>query len=421
VKTALEALDEAPKAWLSGTHRTVAPETTLERFLPLASRMGITRLSDVTGLDTLGVPIWMACRPNSRSLAVSQGKGLTHVAAKASAFMESAETWHAESVALPMRYLSRRDLAAQADVVEVEGLPLSRHGAFHPDRPILWAEGHDLTTGAPVWLPLELVGADFTDPPPAGSGCFAATTNGLASGNSLTEAIAHGLYEVIERDALSLWRLRGGPAQASTRIDPASLTGDAAASVMERFGRAGMDVGIWDVTGDIGVPVFQCVIAARDAGLGEGGLFDAELGSGCHPDPEVALLRALTEAAQARTTFIAGSRDDFDPDAWKPDMRSSRRQSARQWLDAAGGHGDMRDFRSLASGAGPTVRGDLAWTAERIAAAGIGPILYADLTRPDLGLPVARVVVPGLEGAFRGGEGDFVPGRRARAVLEAGR
>ena len=72
----------------------------------------------------------------------------------------------------------------------------------------------------------------------------------------------------------------------------------------------------------------------------------------------------------------------------------------------------------LASNAGPTVRGDLAWTAERVAAAGIGPVLYADLTRPDLGLPVARVVVPGLEGAFRGTEGDFVPGRRARAIME---
>ena len=420
VRTGLAALDEAPKAWLAGTHRTVAPETTLERFLPLASRMGITRLSDVTGLDTLGIPVWMACRPNSRSLAVSQGKGLTHAAAKASAFMELAETWHAESVALPMRYMSRRDLAAQADVVEVDGLPLSRHGAFHPDRPILWVEGRELLTHALVWLPLELVGADFTDPPPAGSGCFAATTNGLASGNSLTEAIAHGLYEIIERDALALWRLKGGPVQTSTRIDPASLTGDAVTSVIERFDSAKLDVGLWDVTSDIGVPVFQCVIAGREAGSGDGGLFDAELGSGCHPDPEVALLRALTEAAQARTTFIAGSRDDFDPDAWTPGTRLSRRQAARQWLDT-GVRGGMRDFRSLASHAGPTVRGDLARTVERIAAASAGPVLYADLTRPDLGLPVARVVVPGLEGAFRGGEGDFVPGRRARAVIEAGR
>ena len=421
LKRGLEALDEAPKAWLAGTHRAVAPEATLERFLPLASRMGITRLSDVTGLDTLGLPVWMACRPNSRSLAVSQGKGLTHAAAKASAFMESAETWHAESVALPMRYLSRRDLAAQAEVVEIDGLPHSTQRPFHPDRPILWVEGRELLEGAPVWLPLELVGADFTDPPPPGSGCFAATTNGLASGNSLTEAIAHGLYEVIERDALTLWRLKGGPALAATRIDPASLTGEAVTTVMERFERARMDVGIWDVTSDIGVPAFQCVIAGRDAGLGDGELFDAELGSGCHPDPEVALLRALTEAAQARTTFIAGSRDDFDPDVWKPDARSSRRQSARAWLDSEGEPHPARDFRSLASHAGPTVRGDLAWTAERVAAAGIGPVLYADLTRPDLGLPVARVVVPGLEGAFRGSEGDFVPGRRARAITGANR
>ena len=57
MKPGLAALDEAPKAWLAGTHRTVAPEATLERFLPLAPCMGITRLSDVTGLDRLGLPV----------------------------------------------------------------------------------------------------------------------------------------------------------------------------------------------------------------------------------------------------------------------------------------------------------------------------------------------------------------------------
>ena len=53
------------------------PEATLARVLKLAPALGITRLSTVTGLDRLGVPVAVACRPNSRSLAVFQGKGLT--------------------------------------------------------------------------------------------------------------------------------------------------------------------------------------------------------------------------------------------------------------------------------------------------------------------------------------------------------
>ncbi|EWY37662.1 hypothetical protein N825_16555 [Skermanella stibiiresistens SB22] len=405
----LAALDEAPKAWRDGAHRAVPPEVTLKRFLPLASRFGITRLSDVTGLDRLGVPVWMACRPNSRSLAVNQGKGLTHAAAKASAFMEAAETWHAEHVALPLRHQSWRDLAAAAPIADVESLPRSKQGGFHPDRPILWAEGRDLLSGAPVWLPLELVGADFTDPPPAGSGCFPATTNGLASGNSLTEALAHGLCEVVERDAITLWRRAGGPDRAGTRLDLDTVEDAAARGLLARFDRVGIDVGVWDVTSDIGVPAFLCAIAGKAPEAG-----DAELGSGCHPDAGVALSRALTEAAQARTTFIAGSRDDFDPDAWNPDTRAERWHTARRWLSVGG---SRRDFRAIQSIAGPTVRSDVATVSDRLATVGVGPILYADLTRPEFGLPVVRVVVPGLEAADRGSEGDYLPGRRARGVV----
>ena len=59
-----------------GTHRLVAPNATLERVRPFMAVMGITRVANVTGLDTIGIPVVMVVRPNSRSLAVSQGKGL---------------------------------------------------------------------------------------------------------------------------------------------------------------------------------------------------------------------------------------------------------------------------------------------------------------------------------------------------------
>ena len=60
------------------------------------ARFGITRLADVTGLDCIGIPVWMAVRPNSKTLAVSQGKGLSNAAAQASAVMEAAEVATAE-------------------------------------------------------------------------------------------------------------------------------------------------------------------------------------------------------------------------------------------------------------------------------------------------------------------------------------
>ena len=100
------ALKDETKRFRDGTHRVVDPAVTLARVMPLAPRMGITRVAVLTGLDTIGIPVAAAIRPNSRSIAQHQGKGATLDAAKASAVMEAAETWHAESVALFERTLA---------------------------------------------------------------------------------------------------------------------------------------------------------------------------------------------------------------------------------------------------------------------------------------------------------------------------
>ena len=72
------------KAYLRGTHRQRPPAETVARVRQLMPVMGITRVANVTGLDFVGVPVVMVTRPNSRSLAVSQGKGLDLDTAKAS-------------------------------------------------------------------------------------------------------------------------------------------------------------------------------------------------------------------------------------------------------------------------------------------------------------------------------------------------
>ena len=89
------------KRYTTGTHRVFAPEETLERMRPHWRKLGVTRFADVTGLDRIGIPVIMAIRPNSRSVAVSQGKGVHLAAAKASALMETVETWHAERISAP--------------------------------------------------------------------------------------------------------------------------------------------------------------------------------------------------------------------------------------------------------------------------------------------------------------------------------
>jgi YcaO-like protein with predicted kinase domain len=81
---------------LKGTIRQISPRETIERARSVFANVGITRVANVTGLDSIGVPTWIAVRPLARSLSVSQGKGLTHELAVASAVMECIEFHHAE-------------------------------------------------------------------------------------------------------------------------------------------------------------------------------------------------------------------------------------------------------------------------------------------------------------------------------------
>src|SRR5919109_1607731 len=209
----------ALKGHRRGTHRLVAPGATIERIAPLKARMGITRVANVTGLDRIGIPVVMVCRPNSRSIAVSQGKGLDLDAARASGLMESVESYHAERIDLPLKLASLQELRDRHRVVDVDALPKSTHSRFRPSLRILWIEGRDLISDAAVWLPYEAVHADYTLPQPTGSGCFLASTNGLASGNHPLEGITHAFWEVAEPASNAIWsRLyRGGRDQ--TRLD----------------------------------------------------------------------------------------------------------------------------------------------------------------------------------------------------------
>src|SRR5262249_47992169 len=98
VRTSIPAI----KAFREGTDRTASPEATLARVAPLMAAMGITRVANLTGLDRLGLPTVAVARPNARSISVSQGKGVTLAAAKASGLMESIEGYHAEHITLPL-------------------------------------------------------------------------------------------------------------------------------------------------------------------------------------------------------------------------------------------------------------------------------------------------------------------------------
>jgi YcaO-like protein with predicted kinase domain len=297
--------EPALKGFRSGTHRLIAPGETIERVLRYAPIMGITRVADITGLDTVGLPTVMVCRPNGRSLSVSQGKGLTLDAARASGLMESVESFHAERVLHPLKLASYEELRYTHRTTDVTALPQYNGSRFHPQLPILWVEGFDLIQREHVWVPFDCVHCDYTARGQTLESGFICSSNGLASGNHLLEAIVHGLWEVIERDVRARWMLRDQAARDATRVDPASIDDSDCRLVLDRLDHAGVAVAIWDVASDAGIPCFTCSIIDREEHPLRP-LFGAS-GSGCHAVRSIALLRALTEAAQARLTLITGA------------------------------------------------------------------------------------------------------------------
>jgi len=391
----------------------MAPERTLERLLPVRAQVGVTRVAVVTGLDTVGIPVVMVCRPNGRSLSVSQGKGVDLVSAKVSGIMEAVEAWHAEHVLLPLRLATYRELAAVAPVVDVEQLPRPARSRFHPDLSILWAEGTDVFSGGRLWVPYESVHLDYRVTGPQGTGCFLANGTGLAAGNHVLEAVSHALCEVVERDAFALWDERPPEDREARQVDLDGVTDPGCRRLLDAFAQAGVGVLASDLTTDVGLPVFSVTVVNREPDPLR--RFPAAMGGGCHPDRAVALSRALTEAAQARLTLIAGTRDDFTPGYYRqlkdPDMLATH--LAR--LGAAA----TRSFADVAHVPAATLDEDVTNELDRLKAVGVRQAVLVDLTRPELGIPVVRMVVPGLEGWTDKADAN-VPGERRRVFRESG-
>src|SRR5262249_33415189 len=182
-------------------------------------------------------------------------------------------------------------------------------GLFDPAGEIDWIEGSDLLQGESCWVPAEIVHTDYTLPQP--DGYFLAGSNGLASGNHLTEAINAALYELVERDAVALWIAQPLRWRASCALDLTSVDDPDCRTLLARYEAAEIAVRVWNVTTDVGIAAFLCEI--RDLSAGDPQQPTRFHGSGCHADRAIALTRALTEAAQTRLTYIAGIRDDLPP------------------------------------------------------------------------------------------------------------
>jgi ribosomal protein S12 methylthiotransferase accessory factor len=398
--------DAGVKRIFGGANRTRLPVDTLEQLLPIKHRFGITRLANVTGLDRVGLPVALAIRPNSRSVAVSQGKGVSLDEAKASALMEAIELWHAENLLRPLLFASHSELSRDHLTVDVARLPRTLHNRYTDNLRLHWIEGTNLVTGKQVLVPYQMVHANYTHPLEPGHGCFAASTNGLASGNHPLEAICHSICEVVERDAVTLWHHLPASLRAVTMIDPATIDCSLCNDILRTIRQAGLEVALWDVTSDVGIATFCCLITDEGDPQGHVGL-----GTATHINKAAALAKSLTEAVQTRMNYITGSRDDLKMEEFMSQGRAQKAREARTLLRKAM---PMRDFKLVPSRETATFHEDVEWLIERLASIGISEVTCVDLSSNIDNIFVVRIVIPGLEAPHD--DDTFVPGPRALAV-----
>ncbi|GAA2479715.1 YcaO-like family protein [Winogradskya humida] len=364
------------KVRLPGTDRARPPAETFVMAERAAAIVGVTRVADITRLDTIGIPTFQAVRPLSATLAVSQGKGVTPELARLSAVMESVEIWHAEQPLTAELTASPREVAHRL-TYDVYALTPSVPSVLHDGLPLDWVPARSLDGGALTLVPVDVVGLSLQRRdgwhPPA----FLSSTNGLASGNTVVEATLHGLYEVIERDAVTA--ALAGSGVPGVRVAPESLGSAVADGLSELIDRAGVTLEVRLLASPTGLPCFLAWLACDDYPA-------AMFGFGCHLDPEIALTRAVTEAAQTRLSYIAGARDDLHDDI--DDAGSKRRR------EPAGTAAGLRDLLA------PPVRHeslleDLVHVTAVATAAFGHPPLVAELTRAEIGVPVVKVIAPG--------------------------
>jgi ribosomal protein S12 methylthiotransferase accessory factor YcaO len=413
---------QSRKKWtVNGTSRIKPAHETLNNVMPISKKIGVTRLADITDMDVLRIPNYSAVVPGTEDyIWVYSGKGPTKRHAMASALMESIERYSS----LPSGWLGKfvrssySELSKTHKVLHPDKIVEPMRFVYHTNMMMDWLPGHDLVSGEEIMVPASIALFRYTPPPPAINPFSYFHTNGLASGNVMEEAVCHALCEVIERDAMSLADLRASaipfhilrtivhslnaaafsvsPILSDRFVDDPSIFPDVdieeinfepVKSLVEKFRQAGISLMVKDITSDIGIPTFNASSVewiSHDYG------YLAE-GHGTHPDARIALLRAITEVSQTRAANIQGARDDLRKIKYNDKNTDDRR--AWQFLRST----KKIKFSEVPTFFNEDILDDINLILYRLKNVGLNQVIIVDLTNQDIGIPVVRAIVPGLE------------------------
>lgn len=366
-----------------GKIRSFDNSYTLRKVWPLRQAIGITRITDLTELDYIGIPVISAIRPavDTDQITATQGKGLKKNEALVSALMEAVERFscaHYKSI-----YQVSFNIDNPQFVLANIAYPHQWEGQV-----LEWIESVSLKNGSKKYL----LAADVLFPYHTPKGInrpVRPSTTGISSGNTLAEALLSGVFEVIERDASTKFLIEEGNVSF---LDLNSVKSPSERALLDLFKDAKIDIQVFDLSALSTISVYYASILNSE-GIGPD---IACAGQGAHLLPEIALRRALTEAAQSRIVALQGSREDLirhDSD-WTGAYNYFKEKREQRKLKAlkTGGIKSMPKHS-------PSINSfqDLMYkTLNKLAYAGYEEIYYTDLTHKNIGIPVVHVCIPGM-------------------------
>jgi ribosomal protein S12 methylthiotransferase accessory factor len=372
--------------YFEGTHRVIDPLKTITNYEKKLKIAGITRLSEITGLDRVGIPVYSAIRPTAQKGGVSvySGKGVKKYQAKASAMMEGFERYSAEYQTSDDKRIITGALDEIENFIDPNSLILPKNERFDFDN-LEWIKTLDIVSENEYYVPANSVFHPYIS---SKDKLFKSNTNGLASGNVLEEAVLHGIFEIIERDAWSIFEVTK---KNRKEISLSSIENPLINSLINKFKKENINIKLLDLTADIKIPTIA--VSADDELLKDPALLT--LGVGTHLDPKIAILRALTEAAQSRVTQIHGTREDTTrADFMRKAGYERMKKINKHYFEETDDKINVEDLENKSSNSLKTC---IQIAIDELKKVSLDKVLFTNLTRKELRVSVVRVIIPEAE------------------------
>ena len=378
-------LKECPKVYILETHRSKTPADTLQFIERIKQTAGMLSFRNATEVDRIGIQVFTCdrIRPDG-SMTSHTGKGISPIQAQVSITMEAIERYCSE---FRKEYLEKlvkgsyRNLKSKLNILDPQDLVLSRLSDYDDGKEIYWIWGCDLSKEEDILVPACAVYHPYHEDNIL---LMSTHTNGIAAGNTMEEAVIHGLAEVIERDAWSI-------AQYSRQFHDAIFIENVPENefiigVFERFEKASIEIVAKDLTTDVGMPV----VAAFSRDLVHLTMAPID-GFGAHLDPRVATVRAILEIATTRALFIQKYGIEGMCETVPLYLRHGEEEDPRFYAH------HQKGIKELEVGYSTDIYEDIQSMISKLRARGLNRVVAVNLTRSDVDIPTVRMIVPGME------------------------